>query len=74
MLIYIICTERAEGSLPQMDDGDIVGRRFYESFEAADKARAQLEQEARYSGFDAKYQIFSVHCVVQQKVEFESPF
>ena len=57
-----------------MTDGDIVGRRFYETFEQADKAALAAEQEARYSGFDTKYEVYSVHCVTQQKVTFEAPF
>lgn len=74
MLVYIICTERKEGVLPSMDDGDIVGHRFYATFDVADMARTKLEREAKYSGFDVKYQIYSVDCVVQQRVEFEAPF
>lgn len=74
MLVYIICTERAEGYVPDMNDPDIVGRRFYETFDVADMARTKLEREAKYNGFDVKYQIFSVLCIVQQRVEFEAPF
>lgn len=73
-LVYIVCTPRAKGSLPEMTDGDIVGRRFYESYELADKARITAEHEARYSGFDTQYEVYSVDCVVQQKVTFEALF
>jgi hypothetical protein len=74
MLVYIICTERKEGVLPSMDDGDIVDRKFYLSFEAADKARARMTRSNNANGFESNYQIYSVDCVVQQRVEFEAPF
>lgn len=73
-IVYIVCTTRKEGHLPSLTDGDVVGRRFYETYKAADTALSLAERDARYSGFEPDFAIYSVHCVVQQRVTFEVPF
>jgi len=66
-LVYVVATKRSDDRLPGLEKA--CEHRMYFTYDEAEAARQLLPETIRDS-----FGVFSVYCIVQQKVTFEVPF
>jgi hypothetical protein len=66
-LVYVVATKRTDDGLPGLEK--VCDHRMYFTYNDAEAARQLLPEDIRDS-----FGVFTVFCVVQQKVTFEVPF